>query len=108
MTAAAAMTTAATIPFSIPTIDGADPWKVTMALVWGLLPELEVELVLGFAAPVVAAALLAAGAAEVLAAGAAEEAAAVLGSAAAAEEELPPGFKTDETEGTVMPTLAQA
>ena len=106
MMAAAATTKAATMPFSIPTIDGADPWKVTMALVWGLLPELEVELVLGFAAPVVAAALLAAGAADCVAGAAGEEAAAVLGSAAA-EEELPVP-KTEETEGTVMPTLAQA
>lgn len=91
--------TAATIPFSIPTTLGADPWKVTKALVWGLLPELDtVELLallgLGAAEAVVPAAAAVVGSA---AAGAGAEVAAGAGSA---EEADPLGFRTESTEGT--------
>lgn len=93
--------TAATIPFSIPTTLGADPWKVTKALVWGLLPELDtVELLallaLGAAEAVVPAAAAVVGSA----AGAGSEAEVAAAGAGAAEEADPLGFKTESTEGT--------
>jgi|SRR5579862_3646321 len=97
--------TAATSPLSIPTTCGADPLKVTNALVKGLLPELDtvaLKLPLGCAAEVAAG-----GAVVPAAGGATGEAGGGAGGGGAAEE-VPPGCKIESTLGTVTPTLWHA